>query len=359
MPHKHLTHYTIFINNLPDKDGVFTSWLQQHQYSRIFVLCDENTAQYCYPKLQAFLPKHILLQIKSGESEKNIDTCTYLWQQLTEYQAERKSLLINLGGGVIGDMGGFVAGTYKRGFDFINIPTTLLAMIDAAVGGKTGINFNGLKNEIGVINPSKSVLIDTQFLQTLDKNNLLSGYAEMIKHALIFSEEELRNLFQLDFDEIDYHKLNSLVQSSIQIKENIVLQDPNEQGLRKALNFGHTIGHAFESFSYKKNQPALHGYAVAWGMVCELYLSYKYLGFPKEIMMQVVDFVKVNYRGLAVSCKDYDCLYELMLHDKKNTVDKVINFTLLSGIGQLSLNQNIEKEAIFDSLDFYREMMGM
>ena len=331
----------------------------QPQY--IFILTDKETKKHCFPFLAKVekIRKASLIEVESGDNSKNVETLVSIWKYLSEHGATRKSLMINLGGGMITDLGGFAASTFKRGMSFINIPTTLLAMIDAAVGGKTGINFNGLKNEIGVINPSKSVLIDTQFLQTLDKNNLLSGYAEMIKHALIFSEEELRNLFQLDFDEIDYQKLNSLVQSSIQIKEDIVLQDPNEQGLRKALNFGHTIGHAFESFSYKKNQPALHGYAVAWGMVCELYLSYKYLGFPKEIMMQVVDFVKVNYRGLAVSCKDYDCLYELMLHDKKNTVDKVINFTLLSGIGQLSLNQNIEKEAIFDSLDFYREMMGM
>ncbi len=335
--------------------------LENKPSTSIFILTDSQSKTFCLPLLQQSetLKNAHVIEVPAGDGSKDVNTLVSIWQYLSENGATRKSLMINLGGGMITDLGGFAASTFKRGMNYVNVPTTLLAMVDAAVGGKTGINFNGLKNEVGVINPAKSVLIDTNFLRTLDMQNLLSGYAEMIKHALISSESELKNIFELDFAQLDYEKLNQLVQSSIYIKEAIVTEDPQEEGVRKALNLGHTIGHAFESYSYQMNKPALHGYAVAWGLMCELFLSYKKLGFPKETLIKVARFVKENYGHFYISCDDYDALYELMLHDKKNTIANCINFSLLSNVGVLSLNQHIDKETIFESLDFFQEMMGM
>ncbi len=329
--------------------------------SSIFILTDEDSYRYCLPILQQTdeLKNAHVIKVASGDSSKDVATLVNIWQYLSDNGATRKSLMINVGGGMITDLGGFAASTFKRGMSYINIPTTLLSMVDAAVGGKTGINFNGLKNEVGVINLAKNVLIDTVFLRTLDKENLLSGYAEMIKHALISSQDELDRIFTLDFNNLDFSLLNDAVKSSIYIKEAIVTEDPQEEGVRKALNFGHTIGHAFESYSYQIKHPVLHGYAVAWGMVCELYLSYKLLGFPKETLIHVSRFVKDNYGGFFVACDDYDALYELMLHDKKNTVANTINFSLLSAVGVLSLNQQVDKENIYESLDFFQDIMGM
>ena len=250
------------------------------------------------------------------------------------------------------------AATFKRGIAYINIPTTLLSMVDASVGGKTGINFNGLKNEIGVFAPASSVLLETEFLRSLDAHNFFSGYAEMLKHGLISTPEHLAELLSFDTEQIDYAALKAMVGRSVQVKENIVEQDPKEHGIRKALNLGHTIGHAFESLALAENRPVLHGYAVAWGIVCELYLSHIKTGFPKEKMRQTIQFIKENYGAFAFNCKQYDRLYELMLHDKKNTAG-IINFTLLKEVGDICLNQTADKETIFEVLDFYRECMGI
>ena len=219
-------NYTIYIQPALDDSGVFTSWLNQHQYSYVYVLCDDNTLQYCYPHVKQFLPTHTCITIPSGESEKNIETCKYLWQQFTDAQADRKSLLINLGGGVIGDMGGFVASTYKRGFDFINIPTTLLSQVDASVGGKLEIDFNGVKNIIGLFQNPKAVFISPEFLSTLPFEQLRSGFSEVLKHGLIYNAEY-------------WHQQKG---NAVQLNT-----DPFESGLRKILNFGHTIGHAIET----------------------------------------------------------------------------------------------------------------
>lgn len=325
----------------------------------IFILTDSQTKSLCLPLLQKtekLLDAHIIV-IPAGDSSKDVSTLVSIWQYLSDNGATRKSLMINLGGGMVTDLGGFAASTFKRGMSYINIPTTLLAMVDAAVGGKTGINFNGLKNEVGVINLAKSVMIDTNFLRTLDRDNLLSGYAEMIKHALISSTSELEKIFELNFNKLDFKQLHDLVKSSIYIKEAIVTEDPQEQGIRKSLNLGHTIGHAFESYSYQIHKPVLHGYAVAWGLVCELYLSQTKLNFPADVLTQVARFVKDNYGRFDISPSEYHALYELMLHDKKNTVANLINFSLLSDVGVLSLNQHIDKATIFESLDYFQEMM--
>lgn len=322
--------------------------IEKCPHDRLFILTDEHTHRLCLPQLQNIPAIQDATEIIIGAEDvhKNLETLASVWQALSEQGATRHSLLINLGGGMVTDLGGFAAATFKRGIAYINIPTTLLSMVDASVGGKTGINFNGLKNEIGVFAPASSVLLETEFLRSLDAHNFFSGYAEMLKHGLISTPEHLAELLSFDTEQIDYAALKAMVGRSVQVKENIVEQDPKEHGIRKALNLGHTIGHAFES------------YAVAWGIVCELYLSHIKTGFPKEKMRQTIQFIKENYGAFAFNCKQYDRLYELMLHDKKNTAG-IINFTLLKEVGDICLNQTADKETIFEVLDFYRECMGI
>lgn len=241
---------------------------------------------------------------------KTLETLASVWMALSTQGATRHSLLINLGGGMVTDLGGFAAATFKRGISYINIPTTLLAMVDASVGGKTGINFNGLKNEIGAFAPANSVLIETEFLRTLDTHNFFSGYAEMLKHGLISNTAHWAELLNFDSSSIDYAALKQLVGQSVQVKEDIVEQDPFEHGIRKALNLGHTVGHAFESMALAENRPVLHGYAVAWGIVCELYLSHLKVGFPKEKMRQTIQFIKDNYGIFTFDCKNMtNCMH--------------------------------------------------
>lgn len=334
--------------------------IEKCPHDRLFILTDEHTHRLCLPQLQNIPAIQDATEIIIGAEDvhKNLETLASVWQALSEQGATRHSLLINLGGGMVTDLGGFAAATFKRGIAYINIPTTLLSMVDASVGGKTGINFNGLKNEIGVFAPASSVLLETEFLRSLDAHNFFSGYAEMLKHGLISTPEHLAELLSFDTEQIDYAALKAMVGCSVQVKENIVEQDPKEHGIRKALNLGHTIGHAFESLALAENRPVLHGYAVAWGIVCELYLSHIKTGFPKEKMRQTIQFIKENYGAFAFNCKQYDRLYELMLHDKKNTAG-IINFTLLKEVGDICLNQTADKETIFEVLDFYRECMGI
>ena len=266
---------------------------------------------------------------------------------------------------MVTDLGGFAASTFKRGINYINIPTTLLAMVDASVGGKTGINFRGLKNEIGVFNNASSVILDTIFLKTLDTENIRSGYAEMLKHGLISNDQMWAELVNFNLEALDFELLQRMLADSVAVKQRIVTEDPLEQGIRKALNLGHTIGHAFESFALQgKNpppiggvrggHPILHGYAVAYGLISELYLSTVKTGFPSDKMHQTVNFIKEHYGKMTITCDDYPTLLELMTHDKKN-VAGTINFTLLGGIGDIRINQTATKEDIYEALDFYRE----
>ena len=322
----------------------------------VFVLTDENTQRLCLPTLmlsQKLKGCHFIT-IPSGDEHKNIDSAVEIWNYLSENGATRKSLMINLGGGVITDIGGFTASTFKRGIRYINVSTTLLGAVDAATGGKTGINFLGLKNEIGVFAPAESVLINVDFFRTLDDKNIRSGFAEMVKHALIDSTEEWENVLTFDLETIDFVKLKLLLDRTIRIKERIVEKDPFEANIRKALNLGHTFGHAFESWSYKTGKPALHGYAVMWGLLCELYLSFIKLDFPKDELLRLKYLIKEYYGTFEFSCKEYDSLFELMTHDKKND-SKEINFTLLAGVGDIHINQTATKEEIFECFDYYRE----
>ena len=322
----------------------------------IFVLTDENTNRFCLPlALQSEkLKGSHFITIKSGDEHKNVESAVEIWKYLSENGANRKSLMINLGGGMITDIGGFTASTFKRGMRYINVSTTLLGAVDAATGGKTGINFMGLKNEIGVFAPAETVLIHIDFFKTLDDFNLRSGYAEMVKHALIDTREEWENVLKFDLENIDFDKLKELLNRSFRIKVRIVEADPFEANIRKALNLGHTFGHAFESWSYKIEKPDLHGYAVMWGMLCELYLSFFKLNFPKEELLRLKYLSKEFYGTIQFSCQDYEALYELMTHDKKNE-SKEINFTLLADIGDIRINQTATKEEIFECFDWFRE----
>ncbi len=337
-----------------------TAAIQKCPHDKLFILTDEHTTTLCMPALKNIpvIKNAIEITIGAEDTHKTLETLAFVWQALSEKGASRHSLLLNLGGGMITDLGGFAAATFKRGIAYINIPTTLLAMVDASVGGKTGINFNGLKNEIGAFAPASSVLIETNFLRSLDASNFFSGYAEMLKHGLISTNAHWVELLSFNTEKIDYNRLSQLVGESVQVKEGIVLQDPFEHGIRKALNLGHTVGHAFESLALAENRHILHGYAVAWGIVCELYLSHVKTGFPRDKMRQTIQFIKDNYGIFSFDCKKYERLYEYMLHDKKNTAG-IINFTLLKEIGNVSINQTANKDDIFEMFDFYRECMGL
>lgn len=322
---------------------------------KVFILMDETTERCCLPVVEAAVGLQDAKRIVIGatDTHKNLESLAHVWEELGNGGGTRHSLLINIGGGMVTDLGGFAASTFKRGINYINIPTTLLSMVDASVGGKTGINFRGLKNEIGVFNNASTVILDTQFLKTLDAENICSGYAEMLKHGLISNEQMWAELMNFDLEQPDLRLLSRMVADSVAVKERIVTEDPTEQGIRKALNLGHTVGHAFESFALK-HKPVLHGYAVAWGLICELYLSCMKTGFPTDKMHQTVRFIKEHYGMMSITCDDYPTLLELMTHDKKN-VAGIINFTLLGGIGDIRINQTANKDEIYEALDFYRE----
>lgn len=339
-----------------DLEKELTEIVAQCSPDRIFVLADTTTERLCAPRLRDIEAisdaPHIIIGVT--DTYKNLDTLSQVWTALGEGGASRHSLLINLGGGMVTDLGGFAASTFKRGITYVNIPTTLLSMVDASVGGKTGINFNGLKNEIGVFNSAHTVILDTEFLRTLDHENVCSGYAEMLKHGLISNRKNWSELINFDLDEVDYKHLQDMVATSVAIKERVVTEDPLEKGIRKALNLGHTVGHAFESLALRTNRPVLHGYAVAWGLICELYLSAVKTGFPHDVLYQAVRFIRENYGRFDIDCKQYPEIIELMTHDKKNTAG-IINFTLLGDIGDIRINQTADRKEIEEALDFFRE----
>ena len=378
----------------------------ESEHDRVFVLTDDTTHECCLPKVAALLAQYdaVPITIAHGDQHKTLAALGDVWTALQQGGATRHSLLINLGGGMVTDLGGFAAATFKRGINFINIPTTLLAMVDAAVGGKTGINFGGLKNEVGAFADARFVIINTCFLDTLDAENLCSGYAEMLKHALISDERMWAEHVNFDISQPDLAELQRMVAESISVKERIVAEDPHEHGIRKALNFGHTIGHALEEFALQqaggavvsarllplarartapnskltpggtaistaptnqttggtvvstapKNRPLLHGYAVAFGLIGELYMSARKAGFPTERLHQTTRFIRENYAQTEFTCNDYPTLLNLMRHDKKNT-SGVINFTLLHNIGNIRINQTATDEEICEALDFIRE----
>jgi 3-dehydroquinate synthase len=337
--------------------GELEDYLVTKNYDKIFVVTDNHTHEKCLPLISGTLlsRKPVIINLESGDKHKNLEQVSHIWDVLSNNGASRNSALINLGGGMVTDLAGFAGATFKRGLHNINIPTTLMASVDAATGGKTGINFNGLKNEIGSFYHPDCVMIDCNFLKTLDRDNILSGYSEMLKHGLIRNKKYFDELVSYDLSGFDIDVISNLVLASVSIKEETVREDPAEKGIRKALNFGHTIGHAIESLSFTKGRvPLLHGIAIAAGLICELYISHKMLHLSVDILRITTNFIKENYPAVAYDCDDYEMLYELMKHDKKNEAGR-INFTLIGNIGEIHINQTVRKEIIFESLDFYRE----
>lgn len=330
---------------------------------KVFVLVDINTAQFVLPILKSqskAVGEAEIICIPSGDANKTIAALQSIWKELSNNGASRQSVIINVGGGVITDVGGFAAATFKRGIRFINLPTTLLAAVDAAVGGKTGINFNGLKNEIGAFAMPEAVIISTLFFNTLPQQQMLSGYAEMLKHGLLDNKETFAELMKYNITQppVTPDVLLHLIEKSVQVKQDIVDNDPKEAGLRKALNLGHTIGHAFESFAMNdRKSPIPHGYAVAWGLVVELILSHMQLGFPSDTLHQFAAYVKEHYGYFDITCDDYPALIDLMSHDKKNATPDAINFTLLKDIGDIRINQTATPDQIKSALDIYRDLL--
>ncbi|MEI3156010.1 MAG: 3-dehydroquinate synthase [Odoribacter sp.] len=317
--------------------------------SDIFVLVDNNSRNYCMEHLNmGYVPREHIITIAEGEYNKSLESVVYIWHILSEYGARRNSVLINLGGGLITDVGGFAASCFKRGIRCLNIPTTLLSQVDASVGGKTGINFDGLKNEIGTFSIPEWVIIDNYFLSSLSERQILSGFAEMLKHALLADEEHLAEVMQVDLGGVAEADFLDLIKRSVAVKAAIVQADPREKGLRKALNFGHTIGHAIESIAIKKNLEIYHGDAVAYGMIAELYLSVKQLGFEEKHYEAVRKFIRGKY-PVYHEVGEPEELYELMLHDKKNEHEGV-NFTLLRCPGEVEIDQYCSRENILEAL---------
>jgi 3-dehydroquinate synthase len=341
-----------------DYRTAITQFLQSKKYSQIVVLTDENTHKYCYNRLnfKDFLPTHEVIQIKSGEEEKNLKTCSHIWQKMTEWELDRKALLVNLGGGVIGDMGGFCASTYKRGIDFIQIPTTLLSMVDASVGGKLGIDFHAFKNHIGVFRVPDAVIVSTPFLETLPKSELRSGFAEIVKHCLIADANKWQQLSvvspQSSDSFIDGVDWDDLVRHSIQIKDRITTEDPTEKGLRKILNFGHTLGHAVESFYLNSDKKLLHGEAIAVGMVCESYLSKQRNLISETDLLQIVDYIQSVYGKAELSVHHFDAIIELTKQDKKNEYNEV-QFALIGPIGTCGYGIKVTDAEMKEALEYY------
>lgn len=324
-------------------------------YSKIFILVDENTHRDCLPLFLSSVETTTdleIIEMEAGETHKTIETCVQIWHALSELDADRKSLLINLGGGVVTDLGGFIASTFKRGIDFINVPTSLLAMVDASIGGKTGVDLGALKNQIGVINQPGMVLVIVDFLKTLNKRQQSSGFAEMLKHGLITNEgywSELKGLTAIE-------TLHPQIYTSIQIKNSIVLQDPTEQNLRKVLNFGHTLGHAIESYFLEKDEKnaLLHGEAIAVGMILEAFLSFKLTGLGKHQLEDIKHTILERYKKVSFKEQDIKAILQLLKFDKKNSHGQV-NFVLLKRIGEAVIDQQVPSNLFDEAFAYYEE----
>jgi 3-dehydroquinate synthase len=332
------------------------SYLKVSRFSKIFVLVDTHTHEFCLPHFMAHLETEVaieIIEIDAGEQHKTIDTCVGVWNALSELGADRKSLMINLGGGVVTDLGGFVACTFKRGIKYINVPTSLLAMVDASVGGKTGVDLGALKNQIGVIISGEMVLIDTQFLDTLPQNHLKSGFAEMLKHGLIYDRNYWNKL--TDLSKLTLNDLDALIYESVEIKKAIVAQDPHENGVRKTLNFGHTLGHAIEShfLSHPEKEELLHGEAIAIGMIMECFISSELFGFPKDDLEHITNVFNNMFSKVTIEVSDYESIIDLLKYDKKNEHGN-INFVLLEAIGQPKIDCLVDNDLIIKAFEYYK-----
>ena len=351
----HTSNCPIHFNSVDYSE--INNFLKEQSYSKIFILVDENTHHFCLPDFTMHLETNVsieIIEIEAGEIYKTLDTCDGVWKALSELGADRKSLLINLGGGVVTDLGGFVAATFMRGIDFLNIPTTLLAMVDASVGGKTGVDLGALKNQVGVISLPKMVFINTRFLKTLPENQLRSGLAEMLKHGLIFNQVHWNKLQHIK--DLAGPEMEELIHESVAIKNEIVTEDPTEKGLRKILNFGHTLGHAIESYFLKSEtkNTLLHGEAIAIGLILESFLSSELNDLSKNDVIEIKQRISNIFNTVSFSKSDIDKIIDLLKFDKKNTFGN-INFVLLKEIAKTEIDCKIPDEAIKKSFDFYNQ----
>lgn len=346
----------IMISILDDDFSALNQYLEQKKPSQIFILVDEKTHENCVPVLLANLETDVhyeIIEIESGEENKNIGTATQLWEILSEFEADRKSLMLNLGGGVITDLGGFVSSTYKRGIKFINIPTTLLAMCDASIGGKTGIDHQYLKNIVGTFAESEHILVYPEFLKTLDFRELRSGFAEMLKHGLIADVTHWNDLIKIE--KLTPETVSPHIENSMMIKENVVVKDFKEKNIRKTLNFGHTIGHAVESLFLKASDSITHGEAVALGMIVETKISEIENLISAEISEHIIDNIRKFYPYISLEKFSNEEIINLMLNDKKNEHGK-INFSILEGLGKCNFDYKVKQENIEKALQYYRNL---
>lgn len=329
------------------------AFLKKQKYSQHFILCDENTIKHCLPILVAecrILENAEIFEIESGEQSKTLNLCAQLWETLLSYNADKNTVIINLGGGVISDLGGFIASTYKRGIDFINVPTTLLAMADASVGGKTGIDHAGLKNVVGTITQPKGVFIDTVFLNTLSSRHLANGMAEIYKMALIADKNFWK---QLNAAKVLDEKI---VYRSVELKNKVVKKDPADKSVRRTLNFGHTVGHAIESVLLASEADILHGEAVIAGMICESYLAFRKKMLSKKELDEVVNVLSSKFRLIPVPALLFGEVIKAALNDKKNAKQK-IHCALINTIGSCKTDIPVDPMQIFDALEFYNSLI--
>lgn len=338
--------YSIYFNQ--DGYASLNAYLKENTFSKIFVIVDENSNEYCLPNLLPQIETQTdieIIELESGEENKTIETCVQVWNVLIELGADRKSLILNLGGGVITDLGGFIASTYKRGIPFINIPTTLLSMVDASVGGKNGVDLGGLKNQIGTITNPAMVIVDSYYIESLPQNQMRSGLAEMLKHGLIAKKSHWDKFQELT--EIDFADFDDLIRESVEIKSNIVKQDPTENGIRKALNFGHTLGHAIETYFLENPDKTslLHGEAIAAGMIMESFISLELKLISESEFNEIKTALNKIFERINIDQSEEELIMNLLIHDKKNEYGKV-QFALLDGIGKIKINQTIENESI-------------
>lgn len=325
---------------------------------KVVIFCDKNTRKHCRPLLLESLPQLAeapVITIEAGDEVKTLSTVESLWNQMMQLGVTRHSLLINLGGGVVTDLGGFAAATYQRGIRFVNIPTSILAIVDASVGSKTGFNFGGLKNQIGLFAPAACVAIDLRFLATISEGEFYAGWAEMLKHALLTNEKMVVDTIKTNYESLGQQKFLNLLKRNVKVKQHYAANDPHDLGLRHALNLGHTFAHAFEALMVKKGyRPISHGTAVMWGLLCALYLSVVKFNFPKQYLQWLMPLAKNEFAPIAFDCNDYETILALMKNDKKNEFGKIY-FTLLGDLGDVRVKQEVDKEEIFEALDFIRE----
>ena len=350
-----MTQTVTFTN---DVSAHLSAVFDKMQPSSLLVLVDDNTRQLVLPQLNDALGNATIISIPAGEQHKSIESVIQVWKEMVAAGATRQAVMVNVGGGTVTDLGGFAASTFKRGIRFINVPTTVLGAVDAAIGGKTGIDFDGLKNDIGVFRPADAVIISSCFFETLPQQEIKSGFAEMIKHAMLDSLGEFSRLLDFDLDGCDGVSCLPMLEKSVRIKQDIVGSDPLEKGPRRALNLGHTVGHALESFSLDCGKPVTHGHAVACGLIAEAVLSHMIHKFPSNLLHRLATFVRDYYGAVNITCKDYPALLDLMHHDKKSRKGE-INCTLLRQCGDCVIDNAVSDDDMMAALDIYRDLMGI